>query len=124
MNHNSHNLYRLFKAIDPNCSHQVENCGQLSSNKNINSIDGTIDIFPQPSAGNFSVKLFSRKDFQQVNFSFVNLTGQVVAHLKTKHLQKGENTFQFDVASLANGIYFLKIENEAFLKTKKFVLQK
>lgn len=82
---------------------------------------GTIDVFPNPSTGVFSLALDLNKAYE-VEVEVLNLVGQTVWK------QEAESTIQqtktIDLTELANGVYTLKVYLDGVTVTEKLVMTK
>jgi hypothetical protein len=52
------------------------------------------------------------------------MLGEKVAELINENKEAGTYNLQFDASSLSSGIYFYKLETEAFSQVKKMILLK
>ncbi len=82
------------------------------------------DVFPNPvSKGNTLFIELTADEAVQGDVQLVNLSGQLVRELRGQKMAKGNNQFQLNTAELESGIYFVKIQTEEGLLTKKVVIQ-
>ena len=98
------------------------NVSALTSNKNV--LDNvTLNVSPNPASDfvNLSVGLDRQETF---HVSITNITGQTLLNKNSNTLYPGANTVSLNVSDLSNGVYFVKIENETGLLTKRLVIQK
>ncbi len=79
--------------------------------------------YPNPFNPATSIK-FDLVDAQQVKLSVYNLLGQEVAQLVDQPMQAGYHTVKFDAAQLASGVYFYRLDTQAYTSMKKMVLVK
>ncbi len=87
---------------------------QLSGNK--------ILVFPNPAG--YVINLgFTAAASGNAAITVINQTGTIVLS-KTVAVNEGENTRQLDISSLANGMYFIKIQNGADVQMVKIVVKK
>ncbi|MGD0711912.1 MAG: T9SS type A sorting domain-containing protein [Bacteroidales bacterium] len=86
-------------------------CADLTGLKNKNQNPSTIDIFPNPSIDNITIK-FSQNSIIKI----LNLEGQIINSLSAK----AGNT-SIDVSAFPSGMYFVEIKSEKGVAVKKFV---
>lgn len=100
----------VLSATDANgCVQVVETEVTLfSSIADLNAFDQSLNIFPNPNTGNFSINFVLAKN-QIVNVEMINLQGQVVSTQSIK-ATTGSNSLPVNVSSVAKGIYFVKIQ--------------
>jgi len=67
---------------------------------------------------------FSLPEATHVRLQVYNVVGQVVATLVDRDMQAGYQSVTWNASSVASGIYFYRLETNAFTDTKKMVLLK
>ncbi len=92
----------------------------LTSNQNVLE-NVSFQISPNPARDNInlSIGLDKQETFQ---VSITNITGQTLITRNNDTLGTGINNISIDVSNLTNGVYFVKIENENGLLTKRLVI--
>jgi hypothetical protein len=81
-----------------------------------------LSITPNPAG--YTVDLgFNAEDAGTATISIMNQTGMMVLN-RTVTVTEGENKKRIDVSSLANGMYFVKIQNGANVQMAKLVIKK
>ena len=85
------------------------------------NFSGTVEIFPNPSAGEFDI-LFS--DFQNADLTVTiyGMNGQQV--YKNQLTVNGSETLDLDMKKLANGNYLIKVDDGEGITTQKLSLMK
>lgn len=80
-----------------------------------------LEVFPNPTGSslNFSFELQSTSD---VMAQVLDMNGSVMVQIVQNRLTAGEHTFSHDL-NLAKGIYFLSLQTEAGVATKKVIVQ-
>jgi hypothetical protein len=96
------------------------NAGQItglytSVNENIET-GKTINIFPNPATSKLSINLQEFKNLQNNTLSIYNIQGQLLLQQEITQLQT-----ELNIASLAKGIYIVKINNDKQSMHSKFV---
>jgi len=85
---------------------------EINQNRNIY-------ISPNPTSGIIKINHSGiKKDFK---LSIQNILGQEI--IKPKLISHNQNNLQFDLSSQPKGIYFIKLANKDFVKTKKIVVR-
>ncbi len=111
-NWNATNCYTL--RVQTGTAGKGDEVVQFSGNK--------ISVFPNPVG--YLVNLgFNAKAGGNAVISFINQTGVTVLS-RTVAVTEGENTRKLDVSSLANGMYFIKIQNGADVQMAKIMIKK
>ena len=77
------------------------------------------DIYPNPSAGIFLIQL-NNQNFQNATLSMLNILGE---KLIEKKINNHEVTTQLDATNFPSGIYFVKMQTEKGMFTKKVFLK-
>lgn len=96
-----------------------QNCAVISSVNNVNA-ESMIQVYPNPSNGEFSVNLgvlASKANAVKV----YNSVGELVAEVSTDKL---ESNVSFSLSGVASGVYMVQVSGSDFLVTKKLVLVK
>lgn len=83
------------------------------------SYDLNSRIYPNPSAGLFRIE-FQNKNFTCGTIQIVNLTGQVILYRAIKNILNN-NSFQVDISSAPDGIYFIRIDNGGEIESYKII---
>jgi type IX secretion system substrate protein/carboxypeptidase family protein len=79
--------------------------------------------YPNPFNPTTAIK-FDLKAAQTVSLVVFNMLGQEVASLVDSRMTAGFHSVNFDASQLSSGVYFYRIETEAFTSMKKMVLVK
>jgi M6 family metalloprotease-like protein len=79
--------------------------------------------YPNPFNPVTTIKFLISKE-SQVNLSVFNILGEKVKELKNEVMKPGYYEINFDASLLASGIYFYRIQADAFVQTKKMILMK
>jgi len=100
----------VLSATDANgCVQVVETEVTLfNSIADLNAFEQSLNIFPNPNTGNFSINFVLAKT-QNVSVEMINLQGQVVS-THSINATAGSNSLPVNVSSVAKGIYFVKIQ--------------
>jgi hypothetical protein len=83
---------------------------------NASFASGTFSIFPNPTAGNVTIKMAGIANVSKV--SVFNTLGQIVQIFKPA-FENGEMTI--DVSALHSGTYLLKLDSVSGTSTKKLI---
>lgn len=86
-----------------------------------NETERVVSVFPNPSIGVFNVFLDLPKE-EEVNLKLFNHLGQEVVNQKTVVSSNGIIT-PLDASKLANGVYFLSVQGEDWISTKRVIKQ-
>jgi hypothetical protein len=78
------------------------------------SLEGLINIFPNPTAGDLNIKLGS---VEKADYTIFNLMGQIIY----KGLLNADTINRIDIENAANGIYLLRINSNNMTYTQKFI---
>jgi hypothetical protein len=79
-------------------------------------------VSPNP-AGYFVNLGFNAEDAGNVVISIVNQTGTIVLN-KTLPVTAGENNKKLDISSLANGMYFIKLQYADNVRMAKIIIRR
>jgi hypothetical protein len=80
-----------------------------------------LKIYPTPTSGNLVIS--GMKNYKDAMISIIDESGRYVQQIKTSSSTEG-GTINLNVSSLDNGVYFIKIQNQAQITTKKIVVNK
>ena len=123
------NLYFMFVAtgsggnniyLDNIEIHKERQPNLLPISDDVIKIDGLIRLYPNPSAGVTNL-VFDLRNVQDVEVSFLDLTGQSVWQKRFKNISANAITLQPPIQR--NALYFVKIEGEDFNKVQRFILK-
>jgi hypothetical protein len=87
-----------------------------------NDLNVGVSVFPNPNKGTFSIKLSSEKN-EKVRVSIRNMIGESVLS-EEEITVNGELVKTIDLSKMAEGIYFLVIENNNKVLTEKIIVQR
>jgi hypothetical protein len=90
----------------------------------INSIETSISqisIYPNPSEGDFSLKIESEKN-HLININISDISGKIVNTITNTQLIEGLNTIDFKELDLNQGTYFVTIQSNGIQKTIKLAI--
>jgi hypothetical protein len=93
----------------------------ITSNiKELSNIGIDFNIAPNPFKNDLVLNIQSQQQQEAVNIKVWNAIGKVFYQANTI-LQNGENRTQIDLSNLPKGIYWLQIEHELALSSKKII---
>lgn len=95
-------------------------CGAVGVKEN-SVLNNSINLFPNPSNGNFSV-ITTLPNSQNLDVTVYNIFGQAV--YSSKHQNVKQNVFEINLNDAATGIYFVEINNGKEKLVKKLILSK
>jgi PKD repeat protein len=85
------------------------------------SLEEGISIFPNPSNGQFTMKI-DMNDAQVIDVELYNAIGQIVTTKSINHTNS--SVVNFDVTNQANGFYFVKVKTKNGTVTKRVAVTK
>jgi hypothetical protein len=77
-----------------------------------------VEIYPNPTNSILNIELPKKFSFSNATLEILNIDGKTLLHKKLTSV-----FLQIDVAELNNGLYFVKIQNNEKLITKKVIIQ-
>lgn len=89
----------------------------------INPDDFNISVYPNPFNAQFTIS-FSLQQFSPVNITLFNVTGEKVKDIIQQDFTAGGHSIPVNVIELPSGIYFLRMNTNAAMKTAKLVYLK
>ena len=79
--------------------------------------------YPNPTTGDLNIK-FELKESSEVNISIKDINGRVVTQVLQAKLNAGDHVYYKDIShELARGMYFISLQTEQGIMTKKIVVQ-
>jgi hypothetical protein len=87
----------------------------VSNNEMINS--NSIEVFPNPNKGNFTVN--SSFDLTDCTYQLSDINGKKISFILNK---TNDNEMKFDISNLDAGVYFLSVKSNNGLITKKVIV--
>ena len=89
----------------------------------IKSFDN-VSVYPNPTSDNINIRINANQP-STAKISVLDYTGKVVKSLNTNQtIFNGSNDLSFNVGSLNNGTYIIKIENNEGVNTQRFTIIK
>ncbi len=86
------------------------------------SIDNPIDIFPNPAKDVVSISLAKCNDLSKISISIMNTLGQIVY---AGSLQpSNDKHFTINISDIATGVYYINVNVDSKMFSKKFVVIK
>lgn len=93
-----------------------------SGNATVPSAPG-ITVFPNPANNVINVGFYAA-DRRKASVNIMDMTGRVVATVAGADIKDGSNNIAVGVASLANGIYIIQVDNGVERTARKIVVSK
>ena len=94
----------------------------VSGIENELSSNGIVNIFPNPSNGNFYLGCM-KDDAEPMDFILCNATGQEVFRQKLNIGSMDKQAYLIETGKLGNGVYFYFLRNDKGMKTGKLVIE-
>ncbi|WP_276132734.1 T9SS type A sorting domain-containing protein [Polluticoccus soli] len=82
----------------------------------------TVQVYPNPSNGKFTVDFYSGNTIKEVKFRVMTVTGQQVFNDVYSH-NGGRFTKELNLESQAKGVYFVEIDADGIKETKRLILK-
>lgn len=115
----------VIEGLASNCAagQNLKSCKQTSSTENSFFGKSKIEVFPNPISGsNLNIKITGAQYSGKALFVLTDINGSVLKAKKTR-ISEGEQTIDFSLDnSIKSGFYFIKIESEGAVFTKKVVV--
>lgn len=73
-----------------------------------NDLSNSGKIYPNPTAGNITIE-FNNKFPSSFRYELISMTGEIIKNGELGYLIPNNNSFDFDLSSLASGAYMVKI---------------
>ncbi|MES2286170.1 MAG: GEVED domain-containing protein [Bacteroidota bacterium] len=86
-----------------------------------NDVLNTISVYPNPTTGLFNITT-STANFTQLTISVIDIQGKEVFNTSDKNYSANYNK-QINLEGLAKGIYYIKLNTGAGVKTQKLIIQ-
>ncbi len=97
--------------------------GKNSAINVIKSFDN-VSVYPNPTSDNLNIRINATQP-STAKISVLDYTGKMVKSLNTNQaIFNGSNNLSFNVSSLNNGTYIVKIENNESVNTQRFTIIK
>jgi len=96
--------------------------GEVTSVAELKEVD-SFDIIPNLVNNQSEVLLnINSTSSVDVDVELVNISGQTIS-TSHRNLLTGQNNFDLSIAGLSNGVYFVKLQSDTGLITKKLLIQ-
>lgn len=95
-------------------------CGYAQKGGKIRSEQGTLQVFPNPTTGKFTVQVKEQESAFHINV--YNLIGEMVFHWES-----GQNTsanFEIDLARRPDGVYFVELDTDQANQVRRIILNR
>ena len=79
-------------------------------------------LFPNPAADQVTVEIPIEKDTEAA-VRLIDINGKLI-ETQSREVTKGDNQFQFQLARLVDGLYFVQVQQGEFVSTQKLVVQR
>ena len=121
----SDNWMAKWTNYDPvNTDYSMTNTTQFPTTvANVNNNINSINVYPNPAIETATIN-FNLIEANQANVTVIDMTGKTVATIFNGNLTAGAHQFEVNVADLATGCYFVKVQTEAGAKTIKLAVTK
>ncbi|MCB0477315.1 MAG: T9SS type A sorting domain-containing protein, partial [Crocinitomicaceae bacterium] len=111
----------LLKAQDYNGTRSNRSAGIFDGSglglQENEATDFDVVVFPNPSAGNFQVRLTGTAN-GAFDYQIIDITGKVI-----QTGSESQRNFDMDLTNLESGIYYLNMINNGVVKTNKLIIQ-
>ena len=94
----------------------IYNCSQTLSINDLDFLNKNINIYPNPSEGVFTIKMKNILDF---HYEIFDISGKLI----TNKIDVTVNSFEINLSKYAKGIYFLKLQSNKGVITKKLIIK-
>jgi PKD repeat protein len=115
--------YTVVLTITNECGTDTESVVISIITTGINSFDGThtLNVFPNPTSGSFTV--FLPEAEKDLVIEFEDMNGKLLRKRELGNTMEGMS-FVMDISGFENGIYFLRVSSERFSEVQKVVVEK
>lgn len=116
--------YTIFNTQNPNDSIQVTaryNDPQFVGITRQNAMQTSMQFHPNPAKDLVSLRINSAAA-SDANLQILDVSGKEV-FVQKNTLQVGENTLNLNVSNIAPGLYYLKVQNQTSVISRKFVIE-
>lgn len=111
-------VYYRLKQFDFNGESKV--VGLIDVKRTSKILNGfNVEIIPNPSDAFIDVIINYFKE-SIINISIINLDGKIIFN-EIEKIEPGKSIISFDLRNLEDGMYFVKVEIDKFIKTKKII---
>jgi Secretion system C-terminal sorting domain len=80
-----------------------------------------VNVYPNPSKGWIAIEFEARVSSTDLRFSIYDCSGKKIRQFDEGSIKTGENHYQLNIANLAKGLYFLKIDLGGTTQLTKFL---
>ncbi|PQB06169.1 bacillolysin [Polaribacter filamentus] len=94
----------------------IYNCSQTLSINDIDFLNKNINIYPNPSQGIFNIEMKNISDF---HYEIFDISGKSI----TNKIDVTLNSFEINLSNYSKGIYFLKLQSNEEVITKKLIIK-
>jgi hypothetical protein len=94
----------------------IYNCSQTLSINDLDFLNKNINIYPNPSEGVFTIKMKNILDF---HYEIFDISGKLI----TNKIDVTVNSFEINLSKYSKGIYFLKLQSNKGVITKKLIIK-
>ncbi|MFZ6052310.1 FG-GAP-like repeat-containing protein [Halocola ammonii] len=110
--------------IEPTVTCRSDRASVTVTITNINEIESvaSLNVFPNPASDVIKLSMELSKN-TPLTVSLLDQLGQQIETRELNDLRTGSNEVEMDVSDLSGGVYFLQIESEGRVATRKIVVQ-
>lgn len=112
---------RMYAAINAYYPLLFSSNGCLATGIEDVASDFQFSIYPNPSAGNFNLDMFTTKNLGgKANVIITDIIGQAIKTFTLEH--PNGNVHPIDLSGQSKGVYFLTVFNDKYKKTEKIII--
>ena len=120
---NYYNLDNLFLNTVINAAPEASLPGEVAAIENATTNDNFLNIYPNPSNGEFNVSFYLDKP-EKASFKLYNNYGQEILSGTERIFEIGDNNIRFNIGNEPSGLYYLIIRSSSHSDVKKISLIK
>ena len=114
-------VYHISAQLEPlSVNAIVLRAAPTSANK-IESSNFELNIYPNPANEKINLDFVTKED-KEVKIEIYNAIGQKFTTQAYQNLNFGKNHIETDVTALKTGIYWISVQTDSFIETKKFIV--
>ena len=115
-------VYHISVELEPLSVNAITLRAAPTSANEIKPVETGLKVYPNPAHGIVNIE-YNAQETSLVRIELYNGNGQKLATLSTSQSIRGINHFETNLSKYPTGFYWIKIDSENFIETRKIIIK-